>query len=81
MTHLSCRLKSRLRKGEMACFMQDYLFSYRDKIKAVTAQDVLGAAQRHLHPRKQLVVVAADANANRGQLEKQGRPIVSLTLD
>ena len=60
--------------------VQDYLFQFRDKIQAVTAQDVLSAAQRHLHPSKQDIVVAADASLNLLQLQKQSRPIVPTPL-
>ena len=61
--------------------MQDYLFSYRDRVQAVTAEDVLNAAKRHLHPKEQQVVVVGDAEVIREQLSKQGRPILPLQLD
>lgn len=56
------------------------MFSYRDKIQAVTPEDVLQAARRHLHPRQLEVVVAADAATNRAQLQKQGRDIVEIEV-
>lgn len=61
-------------------FVQDYLFSYRDKVQAVTAADVLNAAKRHLHPQQQQVVIAADANRTRAQLDKQSRAVIALDL-
>lgn len=60
--------------------MQDYLFSYKDRVQAVTAEDVLNAAKRHLHPLEQPVVVVADAAVEKEQLMKQGRKIVPLQL-
>ncbi|KAK9830103.1 hypothetical protein WJX72_009788 [[Myrmecia] bisecta] len=60
---------------------QDYLFQYKAGIEAVTAQDVLEAAQRHLHPAQQTVVMAADAGLIRQRLVDQGRTVVDLSLD
>ncbi|CAL5221100.1 g3232 [Coccomyxa viridis] len=60
---------------------EDYLFTYKKGIEGVTAQDVLAAAGRHLHPAQQIVVMAADANLVRPQLERRGRTVVSLSLD
>ena len=63
------------------CALQDYLFSYRDRIQAVTAQDVLEAAKAHLHPLEQVAVVVVDAEASAEQLGMQGRAVVPLVLD
>ncbi len=60
--------------------MQDYLFSYKERVQAVTAEDVLNAAKRHLHPLEQQVVVAGDAGVIKDQLSKQSRTIVPLQL-
>ena len=60
--------------------LQDYLFQFRDKIQAVTGDDVLSAAQRHLHPAQQDIIVAADASLNLMQLQQQSRVIVPLEL-
>ena len=49
---------------------QDYLFTYRDKLSAVTAEDILAAAGRHLHPDKMVTVVVGDAKSIRPQIEK-----------
>lgn len=61
--------------------LQDYLFTYKAGIEAVTAEDVLAAARRHLHPGQQAVVLAADAKAVESQLRAQGRQVLPLTLD
>lgn len=60
--------------------LQDYLFTYKDKVQAVTAEEVLEAAKRHLHPLEQQVVVVADASLNREQLMMQARDVVPLKL-
>ena len=39
----------------------DYLESYRQKLAAVTVDDVLAAARKHLHPDKQAVVLVGEA--------------------
>ena len=61
--------------------MQDYLFTYKKGIEGVTAEDVLAAAGRHLHPAQQTVVMAADANLVRPLLEMRGRTVVPLSLE
>jgi zinc protease len=61
--------------------VQDYLFQFKAGIEKVTTQDVLEAARRHLHPDQQVVVIAANAEALRPQLEAQGRRVVPLVLD
>lgn len=77
--------------GMQACFcvdelffghaVQDYLFQYRAGIEAVTPQDILAAARRHLHPRQQAVVMAADASVFQPQLEAAGMRVLPLTVD
>jgi zinc protease len=37
-----------------------YLETYRDRLAAVTAEDVLAAAREHLHPERQTVVLVGD---------------------
>lgn len=60
---------------------EDYLFQYQKGIEAVTPEQVLEAARRHLHPSLQTAVVAGDAAKIRPQLEKLGWPIQELTLE
>jgi zinc protease len=50
----------------------DYYTRYRDRIRAVTADDVLNAAQKFLHPEKLLVLAVGDAAAIRGPMEALG---------
>ena len=64
----------------------DYFDTYRDGIRAVAAEDVLAAAQRHLHPERLRTVVVGDPATVRSSLEaldagevrvydSEGRPI------
>lgn len=48
----------------------DYYTRYRERIRAVTADDVLRAAQEFLHPEQLLIVAVGDAKAIRDPMEK-----------
>ena len=48
---------------------EDYFDAYRDRIRAVTAADVLAAAQRHLRPEELQLVVVGDPAAVRAPVE------------
>jgi zinc protease len=50
----------------------DYYTRYRERIRAVTAEDVRRAAERHLHPEQLLVLAVGDAEAIQGPMEKLG---------
>ena len=50
----------------------DYYTRYRERIRAVTADDVLRAAQNFLHPEKLLIVAVGDAAAIRAPMEQLG---------
>jgi zinc protease len=55
----------------------NYFDVYRDRVRAVTADDVLRVAQAHLDPARLQVVVVGDAEAIRGPIEALGLgPIV-----
>jgi predicted Zn-dependent peptidase len=48
----------------------DYYTRYRERIRAVTADDVLNAAQEFLHPEKLLVLAVGDAKVIREPMER-----------
>jgi zinc protease len=48
----------------------DYFDSYRSRIRAVTVESVLSAAQRHLHPQRMQAVVVGNAELIREPLEQ-----------
>jgi len=50
----------------------DYYQSHRERILAVTADEVLQAARRRLHPDRAVIVVAGDADQVRAPLEALG---------
>jgi zinc protease len=56
----------------------DYYTRYREHIRAVTADDVLRAAQTFLHPEKLLVLAVGDAAAIRAPMEQLGAGVVSV---
>lgn len=56
----------------------DYFDRYRDRVRAVTAEDVLSAAQSHLHPERMQIVVVGDLAAIRGPLQSLGMGPVSV---
>lgn len=58
--------------------LQDFLFRYRDRVEAVTADQVVAAAKRHLHPDQQLVVVVGDAAVVAPQLKEAGFEVQPL---
>lgn len=60
------------------CVLQDFLFTYRDRVEAVTAQQVVEAAARHLHPQQQVVVVVGDAAVFGPQLIEAGFEVQAL---
>ena len=56
----------------------DYFDTYRSRVAAVTASDVLRVAQTHLDPSRLQVVVVGDADAIREPLTALGVGTVSI---
>jgi zinc protease len=52
-----------------------WLETYRDKLDAVTAQQVQSFAQRRIHPEKALIVLVGNAAAFKADLEKAYGPV------
>lgn len=50
----------------------DYYDRYRERVRAVTVEDILHAAQRYLHPEWMQMVVVGDPAAVRAPIEKLG---------
>lgn len=50
----------------------DFHDAYRERVRAITAADVLAAARKHLHPEKLQVLVVGDLDKVRGQMEGLG---------
>jgi predicted Zn-dependent peptidase len=58
----------------------DYWDSFRERIEAVSAQAALGAAQRHVRPKRSLLVVVGKATAIKPGLEAYG-PVTVVDTD
>src|ERR1035437_4192780 len=56
----------------------DYYTRYRERIRAVTSDDVLRAAQNFLYPERLLIVAVGDAAAIRAPMEQLGAGPVSV---
>ncbi len=56
----------------------DYYSRYREHIRAITAEDVLSAAQQFLHPDKLLTLAVGDAAAIRAPMEELGAGAVTM---
>ena len=60
----------------------DYYDSYRERIAAVSGDDVLRVAQHHLHPERLQVVAVADPAAVRASLDELGvGPVIDYDPD
>jgi zinc protease len=60
----------------------DYFDRYREQVRAVTAADVLHAAQAHLHPDRMQIVVVGDPGVVRGPLAALGvGPVTVYDVD
>lgn len=58
----------------------DYLESYRGNIASVTADDVLAAAERHLHPEELAIVLVGAADEFEIELERLGLPVERVEM-
>jgi zinc protease len=74
-------LASRLSQIAVYGLPDDYFQSYRERILAVTADDVLRAARDHLHPDRLVTVVVGDAAELRDSLEEFGEVRVMQPSD
>ncbi len=59
----------------------DYLQTYRDRVAAVTAEDVLKAAQKHLHPERESVVLVGDREDFAASPASLGMPVEPVKLN
>ena len=60
---------------------QDYLFKYINTLAKVSTDGVLEAAQKHVHPEVQQIIVVADAAKTEDSLKELGIPIRRLVVD
>ncbi len=57
----------------------DYLQTYRDKVAAVTAEDVQNAARQHLDPAREKIVIVGNLSALDGDPATLGPPVKRVT--
>jgi zinc protease len=74
-------LASRLSQIAVYGLPDDYFDAYRERILAVSADDVLRAARDHLHPERMVAVVVGDAAQLREPLEEFGEVRVVQPAD
>eukprot|EP00897_Mesotaenium_endlicherianum_P006597 jgi/Mesen1/5966/ME000301S05093 len=72
---------SRIMTYELFGIDQDYVFKYKKAIENMTAEQVLRAAQTHLHPDKQPILLVTDVGAVRSSLASLGLPLVDVKID
>jgi len=53
----------------------DYLSGYRDRIAAVTREDVMRVARRYLDPEQQTLVLVGDVDADDPALRRFQKPV------
>jgi zinc protease len=58
-----------------------YLETYRDKVTAVTAEDVLAAARERLHPDRQTVILVGDVSAFDAAPDDIGLPVSPIPTE
>jgi zinc protease len=62
-------------------YPEDYLASYRDRIAAVTADDVQRVAREYVDLSRQQIVLVGDPEEFRDELEQIGLPVKDVDLD
>ncbi len=62
-------------------YPEDYLASYRDRIAAVTADDVQRVAREYVDLSRQQIVLVGDPEEFRDELEQIGLPVTDVELD
>lgn len=62
-------------------YPEDYLQSYRDKVAAITREDVLRVAQKYLQPDKLAIVLVGRSSEFDAPLESFGRPVKKIQLE
>jgi zinc protease len=71
---------SQLLRLDFYDYPRGYLETYRDRVTAVTAEDVLAAARQRLHPDRQAVVLVGDASAFADAAAGLGLPVTPIPM-
>ena len=75
------RVLSRMLEYRRMGMPEDYLATYLEKIRAVTPEKIMKAAQDHVHLEKLQIVVAGPVEELKPQLETLGWPIEVVDND
>lgn len=59
-------------------YPEDYLVRYRERMAAVTAQDVLAAARRHLRPQAQTLILVGNPEQPAELAKQLGLPLIDI---
>ncbi|PLY03997.1 MAG: insulinase family protein [Desulfuromonas sp.] len=59
----------------------DYMSTYRDKVAAVTVEDVQQAARKYLHPDKLQIVLVGDSRVYADEINSLGLPVEMVDLE
>jgi zinc protease len=60
-------------------YPEDFLQTYRERVAAVTIEDVQSAARKHLNPDRAKIVLVGDLSALDGDPEELGMPVRQVT--
>ncbi len=74
-------LANRLQELEVYSLPEDYFSRYRERIAAVTADDLTRAANRYVHPDKAAIVIVGKASEIAEPLAQLGYPLTVYDID
>nr|WP_320048240.1 pitrilysin family protein [uncultured Desulfuromonas sp.] len=74
-------LATRILDQELFGYPKDYLDQYRQRISAVTIDDVRRVAQRYLHSQQQVVVLIGDLESLRDTVKNWNQPVTELRVE
>lgn len=73
-------LAKRIMEQQMYGYPEDYLEEYRQRIAAVTIEDVQRVAVQYLHPDQQLLILVGDREALQPSLKQLGEAVEEIQL-
>lgn len=69
---------SRLMTHELFGIDEDFLFNYKKKVEALTPDEILEAAKRHLHPNSQPILIVTDVSRVKPMLQALNMEVVNI---
>ncbi|OEU70461.1 MAG: hypothetical protein BA874_01430 [Desulfuromonadales bacterium C00003068] len=74
-------LAKRIMSQQMYGYPENYLEEYRQRIAAVTIDDVQRVALKYLHPDQQLLILVGDREALQPSLKQLAEPVEEIKLN